>query len=114
MGVDAAIRSSRRDWASRLLPVVRRQGAVPRDRCGDAHDRRRPSRVGVRDSAMTFLRALASASQTMVRIIYRYRRLLASITRVELAKRHPGSGLGMTWVGPRPGLPLGGSLFISN
>jgi len=61
---------------------------------------------------MTFFRALASASRTMVGIIYRYRRLLASITRVELAKRHAGSVLGMTWVVLQPGLLLGVYLFI--
>jgi homopolymeric O-antigen transport system permease protein len=61
---------------------------------------------------MRFLRAVASASRTMVGIIYRYRRLLASITRVELAKRHAGSVLGMTWVVLQPGLLLGVYLFI--
>jgi lipopolysaccharide transport system permease protein len=48
----------------------------------------------------------------MIGIIYRYRRLLASMTRVELAKRHAGSLLGMTWVVLQPGLLLGVYLFI--
>src|SRR5438094_112334 len=90
---------------ARRAPVLRRSGR--RDRI-----HRPPSRMGVCDSAMTFFRALASASRTMVRIIYRYRRLLASITRVELAKRHAGSVLGMTWVVLQPGLLLGVYLFI--
>ena len=61
---------------------------------------------------MSFFRALASASRKMVSIIYQYRRLLASITRVELAKRHAGSVLGMAWVVLQPGLLLSVYLFI--
>ena len=48
----------------------------------------------------------------MVALIYRYRRLLASITRVELAKRHAGSVLGMAWVVLQPALLLSVYLFI--
>jgi lipopolysaccharide transport system permease protein len=48
----------------------------------------------------------------MVGIIYRYRRLLASITRVELAKRHAGSLLGMSWVVLQPALLLSVYLFV--
>jgi lipopolysaccharide transport system permease protein len=48
----------------------------------------------------------------MVRIIGRNSRLLASITRVELAKRHAGSLLGMTWVVLQPALLLSVYLFV--
>src|ERR1700694_930490 len=61
---------------------------------------------------MSFVRALASASRKMVGIIWRYRKLLTSITRVELAKRHAGSVLGMAWVVLQPGLLLSVYLFI--
>lgn len=61
---------------------------------------------------MRLFRALASASRKMAGIIYQYRRLLASITRVELAKRHAGSVLGMAWVVLQPGLLLSVYLFI--
>lgn len=49
---------------------------------------------------------------TMFNLIYRYRRLLASMTRVELKKRHAGSILGMAWVVLQPGLLLSVYLFI--
>lgn len=61
---------------------------------------------------MTFVRALSSASREMVSIIYRYRRLLVSIIRVELAKRHAGSLLGMLWVVLQPALLLSVYLFV--
>jgi lipopolysaccharide transport system permease protein len=61
---------------------------------------------------MTFFRALSHASVRMVSIILRYRRLLAAITRVELAKRHAGSILGMAWVVLQPGLLLSVYLFV--
>ncbi len=61
---------------------------------------------------MSVFRAIASATRKMAGIIYRYRRLLASITRVELAKRHAGSVLGMTWVVLQPALLLSVYLFI--
>jgi lipopolysaccharide transport system permease protein len=47
----------------------------------------------------------------MCLIIFRYRRLLASITRIELAKRHAGSVLGMSWVVLQPALLLSVYLF---
>jgi lipopolysaccharide transport system permease protein len=47
----------------------------------------------------------------MCGIIFRYRRLLASITRIELAKRHAGSVLGMSWVVLQPALLLSVYLF---
>ncbi len=61
---------------------------------------------------VTFARALSLASRDMLGIIYRYRRLLASITGVELAKRHAGSLLGMTWVVLQPALLLSVYLFV--
>ena len=61
---------------------------------------------------MTFLQNISAASRDMVRIIYRYRRLLASMTRVELAKRHAGSLLGMAWVVLQPALLLSVYLFV--
>lgn len=56
--------------------------------------------------------AAADAFGKMTGIIVRNRRLLASITRVELAKRHAGSVLGMTWVVLQPGLLLSVYLFV--
>lgn len=53
-----------------------------------------------------------SAPRTMLEIMVRDRRLLAAITRVELAKRHAGSVLGMTWVVLQPALLLSVYLFI--
>ncbi len=61
---------------------------------------------------MKFFIALVDALRTMTSLIYRNRRLLASITRVELAKRHAGSVLGMAWVVLQPGLLLCVYLFV--
>jgi len=61
---------------------------------------------------MSAVGTIAASSAQMLRIIYRYHRLLASITRVELAKRHAGSVLGMSWVVLQPGLLLSVYLFI--
>lgn len=61
---------------------------------------------------MNVFRAIGSSSLKMLRIVYRYRRLLASITRVELAKRHAGSVLGMAWVVLQPALLLSAYLFV--
>jgi homopolymeric O-antigen transport system permease protein len=58
------------------------------------------------------LRVLSSASRHMVATIYRYRRVLAAITRVELAKRHAGSVLGMAWVVLQPALLLSVYVFV--
>ncbi len=44
--------------------------------------------------------------------IYRYRRMLAAITRVEVAKRHAGSVLGMSWVVLQPALLLSMYVFV--
>jgi len=48
----------------------------------------------------------------MIGIIYRYRRMLVAFTRVELAKRHAGSILGMTWVVLQPALLLSVYVFV--
>jgi lipopolysaccharide transport system permease protein len=61
---------------------------------------------------MTFLRAISSASQRMVAVIFRYRRMLAAITRIELAKRHAGSVLGFSWVVLQPALLLSVYVFV--
>jgi lipopolysaccharide transport system permease protein len=61
---------------------------------------------------MTFVRAVLSASRHMLHIIFRNRRLLASMTRIELAKRHAGSLLGMVWVILQPALLLSVYLFV--
>ena len=61
---------------------------------------------------MRFVRAISSTSKDMVGLIYRYRRLLASITRVELKKRHAGSVLGLAWVVLQPALLLSVYLFV--
>jgi lipopolysaccharide transport system permease protein len=61
---------------------------------------------------MTLIRTLAAAVSKMTRIIVENHRLLASITRVELAKRHAGSVLGMAWVILQPGLLLSVYLFV--
>lgn len=61
---------------------------------------------------MRALRTIASASERMLRIIYRYRGMLAAMTRVEMAKRHAGSILGMAWVVLQPALLLSVYVFI--
>jgi lipopolysaccharide transport system permease protein len=61
---------------------------------------------------MKFFAALSDAFKKMFSIILSNRRLLASITRVELAKRHAGSILGMLWVVLQPALLLSVYLFV--
>src|SRR5437868_3914709 len=61
---------------------------------------------------MTLPVALATSPPRMARTIARHSRLLASITRVELAKRHAGSLLGMAWVVLQPALLLSVYLFV--
>lgn len=61
---------------------------------------------------MTFATALTSSPPRMARTIGRNARLLASITRVELSKKHAGSVLGMTWVVLQPALLLSVYLFV--
>jgi lipopolysaccharide transport system permease protein len=58
------------------------------------------------------MRAIGSSTSRMLGIIIRYRRLLASITRVELMKRHAGSVLGTSWVVLQPALLLSVYLFV--
>jgi lipopolysaccharide transport system permease protein len=55
---------------------------------------------------------VSSGSTNMIGIIYRYRRMLAAITRIELAKRHAGSVLGMAWVVLQPALLLSVYVFV--
>jgi lipopolysaccharide transport system permease protein len=61
---------------------------------------------------MRLMRAIGSSTSRMLGIIIRYRRLLASITRVELMKRHAGSVLGTSWVVLQPALLLSVYLFV--
>jgi lipopolysaccharide transport system permease protein len=61
---------------------------------------------------MRFATALVAASRKMFGIIYGHRKLLAAITRVELAKRHAGSVLGMSWVVLQPALLLSVYVFV--
>ena len=61
---------------------------------------------------MTFAGALTTSPQRMARVISRNSRLLASISRVELSKRHAGSLLGMSWVVLQPALLLSVYLFV--
>src|SRR5882757_8015130 len=55
---------------------------------------------------------VAAAPFRSAGVIARHRRVLAAITRVELAKRHAGSILGMTWVVLQPALLLSVYLFV--
>jgi len=61
---------------------------------------------------MTVIHAIGDASTRMLTTIYRYRRMLAAITRVEIAKRHAGSVLGMSWVVLQPALLLSVYVFV--
>ena len=61
---------------------------------------------------MTIATALTTSPPRMARLIGRHVRLLASITRVELAKKHAGSVLGMSWVVLQPALLLSVYLFV--
>jgi lipopolysaccharide transport system permease protein len=48
----------------------------------------------------------------MTRLILRYRKVLAAMTRVELAKRYAGSAFGFAWVFLQPALLLATYLFV--
>jgi lipopolysaccharide transport system permease protein len=48
----------------------------------------------------------------MLQTIFRYRKLLAAITRVEIAKRYSGAAFGKIWLVLFPGLLLANYLFI--
>ena len=61
---------------------------------------------------MNAISTSASASKRAAGLIISHRRLLAAITRVELAKRHAGSVLGLTWVVLQPALLLSVYLFV--
>jgi len=61
---------------------------------------------------VSFLAAVSTASRKMIGIIVRHRRMLAAITRIELAKRHAGSVLGMAWVVLQPALLLSVYVFV--
>src|SRR4029077_16386210 len=85
---------------------------VPCDpRVGPGRSVRR-ARLAARDPLVTFVLTISAASQRMIGIIVRYRRLLTAITRVELAKRHAGSVLGFSWVVLQPALLLSVYLFV--
>jgi homopolymeric O-antigen transport system permease protein len=58
------------------------------------------------------VQTIVPASRRMVAVIYRYRKMLTAITRVELAKRHAGSILGMSWVVLQPALLLSVYVFV--
>lgn len=58
------------------------------------------------------LSAMGRASLLSARVIFENRRLLASITRVELQKKYAGSVLGLGWVFLQPALLLCVYLFI--
>lgn len=49
---------------------------------------------------------------TTARVILRYRKILLSVTRVELAKRYSGSAFGLAWVLLYPALLLSIYLFV--
>lgn len=53
-----------------------------------------------------------SSALEMLRMIARYRGILAAVTRVELGKRYAGSVIGMAWVFLYPALLLGIYLFV--
>lgn len=61
---------------------------------------------------MSFFGHVGNGSIKMLNILYRYRHLLVSITRVEVTKRHAGSVLGMAWVVLQPALLLSVYLFV--
>lgn len=58
------------------------------------------------------IHTMATASAQSLKVIFANRRLLASITRVELQKKYAGSVLGLGWVFLQPALLLCVYLFI--
>jgi lipopolysaccharide transport system permease protein len=58
------------------------------------------------------LHTLCLATQQFLKLIYRHRKILVATTKVEIAKRHSGSALGLVWVILYPLLLLGVYLFI--
>lgn len=74
-----------------------------------------PHSQGAKASRLMFVApatAVLTASREMGRTIIGYRKLLVSITRVELAKRYAGSVLGFSWVFLQPALLLSVYLFV--
>lgn len=61
---------------------------------------------------MRILQAILRSTWQMLTLIYRYRWILVATTKVEIAKRHAGSALGMFWVVLYPMLLLGVYLFV--
>jgi lipopolysaccharide transport system permease protein len=68
-----------------------------------------PLRAGIMINPVA---AMSRASSQMARMLWTHRRLLLSITRVELSKRYAGSVLGMGWVVLQPALLLSVYVFI--
>lgn len=58
------------------------------------------------------MRGLLKSAIAMLQVIYQYRHILVSITRVELAKRHAGSAFGILWIFLQPAFLLGIYLFV--
>jgi len=56
--------------------------------------------------------AASSSPVALVKTLWQYHKVLASVTRVELAKRYAGSALGLLWVLLYPTLLLGIYLFV--
>lgn len=61
---------------------------------------------------MKFLRALYRDSNYMLRMLYKNRGVLLSVTRLELVKRYSGSVFGTLWVFLQPALLLSIYLFV--
>lgn len=61
---------------------------------------------------MRFISAITNGTQVMTQMLLRHRKILASITRVEFAKRYSGSAFGMLWVVLQPILLLSIYLFV--
>src|SRR5215467_12029291 len=97
----------------RVFAVVRREAFLPCHQHSRARRvRRQRAHLELFDYPMKFVGALSDAFSKMTAIILRNRRLLASISRVELAKRYAGSVLGLAWVVLQPALLLSVYLFV--
>src|SRR6185295_8106709 len=112
LAIEDPAQSRDRDSAGRVFALLRGEGALPRHRHVVSGRPARRAHLGVFDRIVTFLLAVWSASGRMVGIIYRYRRMLAAITKIELAKRHAGSVLGTAWVVLQPALLLSVYIFV--
>lgn len=58
------------------------------------------------------LSGIGSSTREMTRVLLKYRRILRSITSVELAKRYSGSSFGKVWIFLHPALLLSIYLFV--